>query len=55
MNEVTARYPATLQMFNSYGVDTCCGGVTPVRDAARREGADIEAPLDALDAAMSGA
>jgi regulator of cell morphogenesis and NO signaling len=54
VNEVMARYPATLTVFNRYGVDTCCGGGAPVREAARRDGADVAALLDALRVAIMG-
>lgn len=55
VNEVMARYPATLPVFNRFGVDTCCGGGAAVRDAARRDGADVDALLDALRAATAAA
>lgn len=55
VNEVMARYPATMNVFNRFGVDTCCGGGAPVREAARRDGADVPALLDALKTAMEQA
>lgn len=52
VNELIARYPATIAVFNRFGIDTCCGGGEPVADAARRDGADIEALIGALRAAV---
>jgi regulator of cell morphogenesis and NO signaling len=48
VNQVIARYPATIAVFNRFGIDTCCGGAEPIADAARRDGADLEALLTAL-------
>lgn len=48
VNEVIARYPATIAVFNKFGLDTCCGGGAPIADAARRDGADVNALLEAL-------
>jgi iron-sulfur cluster repair protein YtfE (RIC family) len=48
INEIVARYPATIPVFNRFGMDTCCGGGVSVYDAARRDGIDVEAVLVAL-------
>jgi iron-sulfur cluster repair protein YtfE (RIC family) len=40
--------PETLDVFNAFGIHSCCGGQVPVRDAARRDQVD----LDALTAAL---
>ncbi len=48
VNELVARYPATIAVFNRFGIDSCCGGAVPIADAARREGADCDALLTAL-------
>lgn len=48
VNQIIARYPATIAVFNRFGIDTCCGGAEPIADAARRDGADLEALLTAL-------
>jgi len=55
VNEVIARYPATIAVFNKFGLDTCCGGGAPIIDAAHRDGADADALLAALRKAMDGA
>lgn len=48
VNEVIARYPATIAVFNRFGLDTCCGGGAPISEAAHRDGADVDALLQAL-------
>lgn len=40
VNEAIRRYPATVEIFNRYGIDACCGGAAPVAEAAARDGAD---------------
>lgn len=53
VNEIVARHPRSIGIFNAFGIDSCCGGAIAVDDAARRDGADGEALLDALVAAAS--
>ena len=50
VNELIREFPATVQVFNDFGIDACCGGAVPVRDAAERDGADPTALLAALAA-----
>jgi iron-sulfur cluster repair protein YtfE (RIC family) len=52
VNELVMRYPATIAVFNRFGIDSCCGGAVPIADAARRDGADVDALLAALREAM---
>jgi regulator of cell morphogenesis and NO signaling len=52
INEIVARYPATIPVFNRFGMDTCCGGGVSVDDAARRDGIDVAAVLAALREAV---
>jgi regulator of cell morphogenesis and NO signaling len=49
VNEIMVRYPATVAVFNRFGIDTCCGSGVPVVAAAQREGVDPEALLAALE------
>ena len=53
VRETMALYPATKAVFISFGVDTCCGSAVPIADAARRDGADAYALLDALRGATA--
>jgi regulator of cell morphogenesis and NO signaling len=40
VNEAIRLVPATVEVFNRYGIDACCGGAAPVLEAAVRDGAD---------------
>jgi regulator of cell morphogenesis and NO signaling len=53
VNETIARFPATMAVFNRFGIDTCCGGGVTIEEAARRDGLDLDALLDALAAAAA--
>jgi iron-sulfur cluster repair protein YtfE (RIC family) len=48
VNEMMTRHPETVEVFNRFGLDTCCGGGAPIIEAARRDGADPAAVLEAL-------
>jgi regulator of cell morphogenesis and NO signaling len=54
VKEIVAQYPETLAVFNRFGIDSCCGGGVPVADAARRDGADPDALLAALEELRRG-
>ena len=49
VNEITARYPETIAVFNDFGVDACCGGDAVLREAAARDGVDLPALAAALE------
>lgn len=51
VNEIIRRHPATVGVFNDFGIDACCGGAATLRDAAARDGADLQPLLDALNGA----
>jgi regulator of cell morphogenesis and NO signaling len=51
VNEIVARFPETVAVFNQYGVDTCCGGGVPLPLAAERAGRHP----DVVRAAVTGA
>jgi iron-sulfur cluster repair protein YtfE (RIC family) len=38
INEIVARFPETIPVFNRFGLDTCCGGGVCVDEAATRDG-----------------
>ncbi len=46
------RYPATLGVLNTRGLDVCCGGNLALAEAARRHGLDLAELLAALEAAV---
>lgn len=49
VNEVIRTHPATVEVFNPFGIDACCGGATPIGQAALRDGADPDVLLAALN------
>jgi regulator of cell morphogenesis and NO signaling len=53
VNEAIRRFPATIAIFNHFGIDACCGGAAPIATAAERDGADADALLAALNRAAS--
>ncbi len=48
INEIVARHPETIAVFNRFGMDTCCGGGASVEEAACRDGLDVGQILSAL-------
>lgn len=48
VNELLLAVPATVEVFNAFGIDACCGGAVPIDEAAARDGAPVEELLDAL-------
>jgi iron-sulfur cluster repair protein YtfE (RIC family) len=52
VNEMVARHPETMPVFNRFGLDTCCGGGAPIDEAARRDGADLGELVEALQLAL---
>lgn len=55
VNAVRAQHPSTLEVFNRYGLDTCCGGRLSVSDAAQAAGVDAIALCAALTDAIAAA
>jgi regulator of cell morphogenesis and NO signaling len=54
INDIVARHPESIPVFNRFGMDTCCGGGVSVDEAARRDGVDAAAVFAALDEALAG-
>jgi regulator of cell morphogenesis and NO signaling len=52
INEIVARFPETIPVFNRFGLDTCCGGGVRVDEAARRDELDVTAVVSALRQAI---
>lgn len=48
VNEIVREHPVTVSVFNEYGIDACCGGASPLAEAAARDGAVLEDVLEAL-------
>ena len=50
VNEILVTFPSTVSVFNQFGIDACCGGAASLSEAARRDGADADRLIEALDA-----
>ena len=55
VNEMVARHPETMPLFNRFGLDTCCGGGAPIAEAARRDGVNLDELVKALSDALNAA
>jgi len=42
VREIAFRYPATVKVFESLGIDYCCGGKRPLKEACERAGVSLE-------------
>lgn len=52
VKEVIELHPTTRAVFARHGLDACCGGIHPVRMAARARGVDSKTLLAELNAAV---
>lgn len=52
INEIVARFPETIPVFNRFGLDICCGGGVRVDEAAQRDGIDSAEVISALRQAI---
>ena len=41
VNEVIRHFPASIEVFNAWRIDACCGGANTVRTVAQRHGVDL--------------
>lgn len=48
VNELIATCPESVEVFNRHGIDACCGGDVPPREAALRDGVDVDLLLSEL-------
>jgi iron-sulfur cluster repair protein YtfE (RIC family) len=48
VNEAIQLHPITVEVFNRFGIDSCCGGALPIRIAAERHELELEGLLEAL-------
>jgi regulator of cell morphogenesis and NO signaling len=48
INQIVARFPETIPVFDRFGLDTCCGGDVRVEEAAQRDGVDAAEVFSAL-------
>ena len=55
LNAITLAWPDTLGVLGDFGLDTCCGGALPLREAVRRHGLELEAVVKALEPCLGRA
>lgn len=53
LDEVTNRYPQTIEVFNRFGVDICCGGGVSLAEAAQRDGIELRRLMHELNDALA--
>ena len=53
VNAIVQESPETLPVFQSYGIDTCCGGALPVGEVAVKHKLDSEKLLKDLQYAVA--
>jgi len=53
VNDCIKLYPKTIGVFTEFKIDSCCGGAVSIEAAAKRDGADLEEILKALEKAAS--
>lgn len=54
INEVVAKYPQTMKVFNKHNVDSCCGGAQSIATTAAVSNANIPALMKDLNDAVNG-
>ncbi|MEK7847633.1 MAG: DUF542 domain-containing protein [Chloroflexota bacterium] len=54
INQLLRLYPQAMGVFNTFRMDSCCGGARSLGEAAREDGSDIRELLDALKRAAGG-
>ena len=52
LNDLVAAAPKVLAVLHRYGLDTCCGGALPLREAARRHELSLDDFLAELGVAV---
>jgi regulator of cell morphogenesis and NO signaling len=55
VSDVAAARPATVKIFQQYGIDFCCGGKRPLSEACAEHGVDVDSLVTELRSAASGA
>ena len=53
VNAIVQESPDTLQIFQTYGIDTCCGGALPIREVAAKHSIDPVELVKALEYAVA--
>lgn len=48
VNNMILLHPRTVTVFETYGIDSCCGGALPIEEVARKHGLDLDALMAEL-------
>jgi regulator of cell morphogenesis and NO signaling len=51
VREIALENPSSIRVFESLGIDYCCGGKRPLSDACSRAGVDFDRVIDLLESA----
>jgi len=54
VREIALEEPSSIRVFESFGIDYCCGGRKPLSEACAASSVDVDAVIAALEAAASG-
>jgi regulator of cell morphogenesis and NO signaling len=54
VREIALEQPASIRVFEQYGIDYCCGGRKPLAEACAANNIEVDAVLAALKAAAQG-
>jgi len=49
VNDCIRLHPSTIGVFTKFNIDSCCGGAVSIKEAALRDGADIEALMKEIN------
>lgn len=49
VNDCIKLYPKTIGIFTQFKIDSCCGGAVSIEIAANRDGAPLDALMNALN------
>ena len=55
VREIAIEHPTTVRVFESLGIDYCCGGKRTLNDACERAGVPVQRALDMLASVEEGA
>jgi len=54
VGEIAAAEPAATRSFHRFGIDFCCGGGLPLKDACEKKNVDVDAVLEDIRRETSG-
>ena len=54
VRDIALEQPASIRVFEQFGIDYCCGGRKPLAEACAARNLEIETVLAALEATANG-